>query len=111
MYFVEKKNKVKLEKLYEKTFKDISSKSRELSKNNTSLSLSKKISNILKNYYNYFTKRSLGFSQVINLILENCTVYSEIANNNNKKIFYLSSKSSLKFVKNMYFKNSKDLNF
>ena len=51
MYFVEKKNKVKLEKLYEKTFKDISSKSRELSKNNTSLSLSKKISNILKNYY------------------------------------------------------------
>lgn len=110
-YFVEKKNKVELESLYKKTFKDISIKAKELEKNKPSFNLLKKVSHRLKRYYNYFKNRTMGFSEVIDLILYNCSIYSEIAENNNKKIFYLSPNSSLKLVKNMNFKDPKDLNF
>lgn len=110
-YFVENKNKTLLENLYKKTFKDISIKAKELEKNKPSLNILKKIFYLLKKYYKYFMNRTEGFSEVIDLILHNCSIYSDIAVKNNKKIFYLSSKSSLKFVKNMNYKDPRDLDF
>ena len=110
-YYVDPVSKSELLELYKKTSLDISMQVNKNIKKNM-LFFFKKIFNLKKYLFNFFFKIKLkGFSDSIETILHNCGIYSQIAKENNKKIFYLSANSSLKNIKNLSYVNSKNLIF